>query len=88
MPGHLTSADGARVLHDGGRDQILLTADLASTGAIEQALERLSGDCATSQLRKGDIVVVVIAAHVLDLGGTSMIAASDTKIKENLDRGP
>jgi hypothetical protein len=82
LPGHLTSADGAKVLHDGGRDQSLLTAELASAGSIEQALERLSERLRNNQLRKGDIVVVVIAAHVLDLGETSMIAAYDTTVDQ------
>jgi len=88
MPEHLTSADGARVLHDGSSDQIPLTGDLASTGAIEQALEGLSGRLRNNQLRKGDIVVVVVAAHVLDLGETSMVAASDTTINAKFVPGP
>jgi len=75
---HLISPDGSRTLQDPAKDRSLLTAKLASANSIEQALDNLGDRVRSRNLRKGDIVVVVLAAHVLEIEGTSVIAAADT----------
>lgn len=75
---HLISPDGSRTWQDTPKDRNLLTAKLASANSIEQALDSLGERVRTRNLQKGDIVVLVLAAHVLEIEGTSMIAAADT----------
>ena len=75
---HLVSPDGSKTLQDPPKDRNLLIAELASANSIDQALESLGQRVRTRSLRKGDIVVLVLAAHVLEIEGTSVIAAADT----------
>lgn len=78
VSGHLISPDGTRPVQNRLQDVKLLTANLASANSIEQALDSLGDRLRNKQLRKGDIVIVVIVAHVLEIEGTSVIAATDT----------
>jgi len=75
---HLVSADGTRTVQEPKEERIVLTAEKASERSINQALERLGEWLRAKRLRKGDIVAVVIAAHVLEFAESSVIAASDT----------
>ena len=75
---HLVSPDGGRTIQDPREDRRLLTGEGASAASLGRELERLGEWARTERLRKGDIVAVVIAAHVLEFDGTSAIAAADT----------
>jgi len=75
---HLISPDGTRTVQESKEERIVLTAEQASERSISQGLKRLGEWLRAKRLRKGDIVAVVIAAHVLEFEKSSVIAASDT----------
>jgi hypothetical protein len=85
---HLISPDGARTTQDLREDRRVLTGEQASTGALGQELERLGEWIRGKRLKKGDIVAVIIAAHVLDFDGASVIAAADTDPARRPAPGP
>ncbi|MFO0890568.1 MAG: WD40 repeat domain-containing protein [Isosphaeraceae bacterium] len=76
---HLVSPDGARTAQDPDADRTVLTGEKASAEAIGDRLEKLGEWMRSGRIRKGDIVVLVIAAHVLQVDGASAIAATDTE---------
>jgi WD40 repeat protein len=78
LSAHLISPDGSRSLQNPKEDQMVLTAEKASERSINQALDRLGEWLRTKRLRKGDIVALVITAHLLEFDRMSVIAASDT----------
>jgi hypothetical protein len=75
---HLVSPDGARTVQDPAQDREVLAAEGASAQAIGGRLERLGEWMRNGRIKKGDIVVLVVAAHMLQVQGTSAIAATDT----------
>ena len=75
---HLVSPDGGRTIQDPREDRRVLTGEGASAASLGRELERLGEWARAGRLRKGDIVAVVIAAHVLEFDETSAIAAADT----------
>jgi WD40 repeat protein len=88
LSAHLISPDGAKTLQDPKEERIVLTADKASERSINQSLGRLGEWIRAKRLRKGDIVAVVITAHVLEFDKTSVIAAADTDPGKKPAPGP
>jgi WD40 repeat protein len=76
---HLISSDATLCKLENSR---VLTGAEASTGSITGALDRLHDLVAKKQVNKGDVVAIVIAAHVLDLKDSTVIAAADSQIGE------
>ena len=76
---HLISSDATRCKLEESR---VLTGTEASTGSITVALDRLHNLLEKKQANKGDVVAIVIAAHVLDLKDATVIAAADSQITE------
>ena len=77
----LRSPDLTRRSEDGSgspEDRRVLTGECALAGALGRELEELREWVRSKRLRKGDIVAVVIAAHILELDGTPAIAAADS----------
>jgi WD40 repeat protein len=85
---HVISPDGFRTTQDPAEDRRVLTGERASTDALGRELERLGAWIRAKRLKKGDIVAVVIAAHVLDFDGASAIAAADTDPTRQPAPGP
>jgi hypothetical protein len=77
LPNYLVSPDGLKSLPGQPEDQVVLTGVEASERSIIQKLDRLHERLQTKQFNKGDIVVVMICSHVLDLGKTTVIASAD-----------
>ena len=77
-----------RPLQNPKEDQIVLTAGRASERSINLALDRLGEWLRAKRLRKGDIVAVVITAHLLEFDKTSVIAAVDTDRPRSPSRAP
>ena len=77
---HLTSTDGSRMKLEGR--QVLTHAD-ASSASIFAALDRLDGLLKKKMVNKGDVVAVVIAAHVLELQDSTIIAVSDSQFGQS-----
>ena len=75
---HLVSPDGTGTVQDRGEDRQVMIADEASVGSIGKSVERLGEWRRSGRIQKGDIVVLVIASHVLELAGTPTIATTDT----------
>ena len=75
---HLVSPDGANTTHEPDHDRTVLIAERASVESIGKALERLGEWQRSTRLQKGDIVVLVLLAHVMDVGGTTAIVGADT----------
>ncbi len=73
---HLVSRDGTKILSNPTDKP--LTGQNASAHSITERLDGLEKKLQAKQLRKGDIVVVVLATHVLDFDTSMGIAASDT----------
>ena len=77
LAGHLISADATKPKLTESR---VLTGAEASTGSITGALDHLQILLREKQVNKGDVVAIVIAAHVLSLNDSTIMAASDSKI--------
>ena len=75
---HLIPHGGGKPFEVRPRDQTVLTSKAATTESIVKAFDQLRSALQNKELDKGDLVVVVLATHVLDVGKTSLIAASDT----------
>jgi WD40 repeat protein len=85
---HLISPDGARTVQNPPEDRKVLTGELASAGKFGSELEGLGDWIRSKRLKKGDIVAVVIAAHVLDFDDAAAIAADDTDPARRPAPGP
>jgi WD40 repeat protein len=85
---HLISPDGAGTVQDPPEDRRVLTSERATTSSLGQELERLGEGLRSKRLQKGDIVAVVIAAHVLEFDGTATVAAVDTDPARRPSPGP
>ena len=79
---HLVSPDGTRGHQNPGRDRIALIGQKAFARSVNQTLDQLEQRLQAKQIQKGDIVAVVINAHVLEFDNGARIATPDT------DQGP
>ena len=75
---HLVSPDGARGRQDQETDRITLTGPKAFARSVNQTLDQLEQRLQSRQIQKGDIVAVVINAHVLEFDNGARIATPDT----------
>jgi WD40 repeat protein len=85
---HLVSADGARGRQDPRDGRIVLTGEKAFTRSISQTLDQLEQRLQSRQFQKGDILAVVINAHVLDFDTGARIATPDTVVGATPTPGP
>jgi WD40 repeat protein len=76
---HLISADATKPKLENSQ---VLAGTEASTASITAALDRLHDLVARKQLNKGDIVAIVLAAHVLELKDSTIIATADSQISQ------
>jgi hypothetical protein len=78
---HLVSTDGTMTKLDSRQ---VLTGPRASAQSINEALDQLHALIHSKQmpLHEGDVVAVFIASHVLDHNGSSLVAATDTRIQD------
>jgi WD40 repeat protein len=75
---HLLMPSGSRP-GDLKLDRVDLLGARATAQAMESALERLQAMPRSGELQKGDLVVVLIASHVLAWEGSSLIASADSQ---------
>jgi WD40 repeat protein len=73
---HIISRDGTEVLRNTSDKP--LTGKSASARSITEQLDGLSKKLESKELHKGDIVIVVLATHVLDFETSAGIVAADT----------
>src|SRR5262249_11384840 len=85
---HLISPDGAAVQQDRMEDRRGLTGGRGATGSLGQGLGRLGGWGRAQRLRKGGIVGVGGAAHVLPVHRTATVAALDPDPARKPSPGP
>jgi WD40 repeat protein len=74
---HLVSTDGAKTEV---KNPWAPKAALASAKSVRDEFDRLDKSLKAKEFRPGDVVAVVIATHVLECDGTSVIATSDTQM--------
>jgi WD40 repeat protein len=85
---HLVSPDGSKTAQDPSEDRRVLIGPHASANSLGRELERLGEWVRSQRLKKGDILAVIIAAHVLEFDGTSVIAVADTDPSHKPTPGP
>ena len=76
---HLISADANKPTLE--NSQVLAGTD-ASTASITGALDRLHDLVVRKQFKKGDIVAIVLTAHVLELNDSTVIATADSQVSQ------
>jgi hypothetical protein len=72
------SPNGARGRQNQETDRIILTGQKAFARSVNQTLDQLEQRLQSKQIQKGDIVAVVITAHVLEFDGGARMATPDT----------
>jgi hypothetical protein len=75
---HLVSCDGARGRQNQETDRIALTGEKAFARSVNQRLDQLEQRLQSKQFQKGDIVAVMITAHILEFDSGARIATLDT----------
>jgi len=73
---HLVSTDGAKTKV---KNPVVLSGPLASAKSVREEFDHLDKLLKDKQFRQGDVVAVVIASHVLECNGGSVIATADTQ---------
>jgi WD40 repeat protein len=73
---HLVSTDGAKTKV---KNSVVLSGSTASAKSVREKFDHLDKFLKEKQFRQGDVVAVVIALHVLECNGGSVIATADAQ---------
>jgi hypothetical protein len=77
LGGHLVSTDATITKV---QESHILAGNAASASSVSGALDRLNELVEKKEVNKGDVVAVLIEAHVLDLKDSMVIAAADARV--------